>query len=142
MEANYRSIKKQRKFSESFKKAIVKDFESGKFSVLQLTRIHHISYQTVYNWIYKYSQYNEKGYRVIEMKASSTHKLKALEQKIKELERIVGQKQIMIEYLEKMIEQANEELHIDRSTTVLKKTAIPYHHLVPPKSKENEVFYE
>lgn len=113
MKANIKLISKQRKFSEDFKKSIVNEFESGKFSVPQLERLHNISNSIIYNWIYKYSSSNEKGQRIVEMKDSSTQKLKALEQKIKDLERTVGQKQIMIDYLEKMIDIANEELNID-----------------------------
>jgi hypothetical protein len=47
------------------------------------------------------------------MKDSQVQKLKELEQKVKDLERIVGQKQIAIDYLEKMIEIAEDELKID-----------------------------
>lgn len=113
MKANVKLIKKHRKFSEEFKKSIVNDFESGKFSVPQLERLHSIDCKSIYNWIYKYSRSNERGQRIVEMKDSSTQKLKALEQKIKELERTVGQKQIQIDYLEKMIDIAKDELNID-----------------------------
>tara|TARA_R110000850_G_scaffold30630_3_gene84248 strand:- start:2483 stop:2656 length:174 start_codon:yes stop_codon:yes gene_type:complete len=47
------------------------------------------------------------------MKNNSTHKLKALEQRIKELEQTIGSKQIEIDYLEKMIDIAKTELDID-----------------------------
>jgi hypothetical protein len=40
-------------------------------------------------------------------------RLKELELKIKQLEQAVGQKQIKIDYLEKMIDIAKEELKID-----------------------------
>lgn len=113
MKANVKLISKQRQYSEEFKKSIVNDFESGKFSVLQLERLHKIKCQIIYNWIYKYSQHNERGQRIIEMKDSSTQKLKALEQRIKELEQTVGKKQIQIDYLEKMIDIAKSELDID-----------------------------
>jgi transposase len=113
MKANVKLISKQRKYSEEFKKSIVRDFESGKFSVPQLERLHNIGNPSIYKWIYKYSKSNEKGQRIVEMKDSSTQKLKALEQKIKELERTVGQKQIQIDYLEKMIDIAKDELNID-----------------------------
>jgi transposase len=113
MKANIKLISKQRKFSEEFKKSIVNDFESGKFSVLQLERLHKIKSPIIYRWIYKFSNHNQRGQRIVEMKDSSTQKLKALEQKIKELERTVGQKQIQIDYLEKMIDIAKDELNID-----------------------------
>ncbi|AXP79250.1 Transposase [Mariniflexile rhizosphaerae] len=113
MKANVKLISKQRKYSEEFKKSIVNDFESGKFSVPQLERLHKLSKGSIYNWIYKYSRSNERGQRIIEMKDSSTQKLKALEQRIKELEQTVGKKQIQIDYLEKMIDIAKTELDID-----------------------------
>jgi transposase-like protein len=113
MKANVKLIRKPRKYSEDFKRSIVKDFESGKFSVPQLERLHNIGNALLYKWIYRYSQSNEQGQRIVEMKDSSTQKLKALEQRVKELEQMVGRKQIEIDYLEKMIDLAKEELHID-----------------------------
>jgi transposase-like protein len=113
MRANIRLINKQRKYTKEFKESIVKEFESGKLSVYQIVKLHNISSSVIYRWIYKFSTFNEKGFRVIEMKASSITKLKELEQKIKELEQAVGQKQIKIDYLEKMIDIAKEELKID-----------------------------
>jgi predicted component of type VI protein secretion system len=47
------------------------------------------------------------------MKESSITKLSELEKKVKELEQIVGQKQIKIDYLEKMIDIAKDELNVD-----------------------------
>jgi hypothetical protein len=47
------------------------------------------------------------------MKNSSTNKIKELENKIKELERAVGQKQLYIDYMEKMMEIASLELGMD-----------------------------
>ena len=113
MKANVRSIRKQRKYSEEFKKRIVADFEIGKYSVPQLERLHGIGNATIYSWIYKFSTFNETGYRVVEMKDSSNKKMKELEARVKELESAVGRKQIMIDYLEKMMEIAKEELDID-----------------------------
>ena len=113
MKANVKLISKQRRFSEEFKKSIVSDFESGKFSVIQLERLHNIGNPLIYKWIYKYSRSNERGQRIVEMKDSSTQKLKALEQKVKDLEQTVGKKQIQIDYLEKMIDIAKDELNID-----------------------------
>ena len=112
MKADLKLVRKKRSFSESFKRDLVSDFESGKFSVLQLEKLHGINHSLIYRWIYEYSKYNDKGYRVVEEKDSSSKKLAALEKKIKELERIVGQKQIQMEYYEKMIEIAKEEYDV------------------------------
>ena len=86
MKTNVRSIRKKRTYSIDFKKQIVKEFESGKYSVAQLEKLHSISNPLIYDWIYKYSTFNEKGSRIIEMKDSSSQKLKQLEKKVKELE--------------------------------------------------------
>ncbi len=113
MKTNLIQLRKQRKYSEEFKKEIVSLFEKGTFSVCQLEKLYGVANPTIYNWIYKFSTFNEKGIRVVELKQSSMKKLSELEKKVKELEQIVGQKQIKIDYLEKMIEIAKDELQID-----------------------------
>ena len=113
MKANIKLIRKQRNYSEAFKKSLVREYESGKYSVLQLEKLHGVSNVSIYQWIYKFSTFNQQGYRVIEMKKSSSARVKELENRVKELERVVGQKQIMIDYMEKMMEIAKEELGVD-----------------------------
>src|SRR5687767_2452605 len=108
MQSKFRSICKRRVFSEEYQRELVRLFESGKFSVRQLGTLYGIQNSVIYRWIYKYSQFNERGYRVIEMKESSNSKVKAMEQRIKELEKIIGQKQIKIDFLEEMIVVAKE----------------------------------
>ena len=63
MRTNARVIRKQRRYSEEFKRAIVKDFESGQYNVVQLEKLHSIHNQLIYDWIYKYSEFNKKGFR-------------------------------------------------------------------------------
>lgn len=113
MKANVRKIKKCRRYTEEFKRSIVSSFEKGEYSVHELERLHGVTNATIYSWIYKYSTFNEKGYRVIEHKMSSSKKVKELEEKIKALEQKIGQKQIKIDYLETMMEVAKDELNID-----------------------------
>lgn len=113
MKVNLKSINKTRRFSDDFKKSIVSEFEKGNFSVLQLSRLHSIHFQTIYKWIYKFSTFNEKGYRIVEMEESTSKKLKDQESRIRELERAVGQKQLKIDYLEKLIEIAGNDLGLD-----------------------------
>ncbi len=113
MRANLKKIRKRRVFTNEFKCELVSEFETGKYSVRELEKLHGIANKVIYSWIYKFSTFNAKGYRVVEHKDSSKHKVKELERRIKELESIVGRKQINIDYLEKMIEIAKEELDID-----------------------------
>jgi len=113
MKTTIRVIATRRRFTDDFKREIVSQFEKGSMNTLQLSRHYSISQQSIYNWIYKFSTFNELGARIVEMKESSTSKLKEMEERIKELERAVGQKQIKIDYLEKMIDIAKTDLHID-----------------------------
>jgi transposase len=106
-------IKSKRTFSEEFRRKLVEEYEKGVMSVPQMERYYGISNKLIYSWIYKYSTYNEKNVRIVELKDSQTNRLKELEEKVKELERAVGQKQIMIDYLEKMIDLAKETYSID-----------------------------
>ena len=113
MKANIRTIRKKRVYTKEFKNQLVKEFESGKFSVLELERLYGVGNTLIYGWIYKMSTFNNKGYRVIEMKDSAQKKVKDLENKIKELERMIGMKQIKIDFLEKMIEIAKDDFNMD-----------------------------
>ena len=113
MRSNLKQIRKTRKYTEEFKKSLVASFEKGEFSVPQLEKLYGIRNSNIYNWVYKYSNFNEKGCRIVEMESSDQNKLKELTKKVKDLEQMVGQKQIAIEYLEKMIELAKTDLNID-----------------------------
>ena|SRR5690625_548433 len=106
-------IKRRRRYSEEFKLKIVHEYESGKYGVYEMEKLYGISNGAIYNWIYKYSKYNKKSIKVVEMKDSQSNRIKEMETRIKELERVVGQKQINIDYLEKIIDLAKEEYDID-----------------------------
>lgn len=113
MHKSGKSLRRRRVITEGFKRQIVSEYEKGEGSVKQLSKFYEISTTCIYNWIHKYSKFHEKSVVVVELKDSQMNKLKKLEARIKELERAVGQKQMNIDYLEKMIELANEEFDID-----------------------------
>lgn len=106
-------IRSTRIFSEDFKKTCVTEYEHGQFTVVELSKLYQIRTTIIYRWIYKYSSYNKRRIKVVEMVDSSKKKLKELNQRIEELERIVGQKQLNIDFLEKMIEIAKDQYGID-----------------------------
>jgi transposase len=72
-----------------------------------------VSAMSVYNWIYKYSPAHKKGTTMVIQKDSEATKTQELQNQVAELERILGQKQLAIDYLEKLIELASKELEID-----------------------------
>ena len=106
-------LKVRRRFSEDFKLKLVKDYESSKCSVADLSKIYDIRKTVLYRWIYKYSTYNKKSITVVELKDSQMNKLKEMEKRIADLERALGQKQMNIDFLEKMIDLAKDEYDID-----------------------------
>lgn len=106
-------LRPRRVFSKEFKKERVSDYESGKLTVLEMSKLYSVGANTVYRWIYKYFSYNSKGLKVVEMEKSSTEKITGLETKVAELERLLGRKQIQLDYFEAMIELAKEEHNID-----------------------------
>lgn len=106
-------VRVKRRYSEEFKRSRVKEYESGEFTVNELGKLYSISPQIIYRWIYKFSKLNKKNVVIVESKNSSTKKLKDYEKRIDELERIVGQKQLKIDYLEKLFEVAESDLGFD-----------------------------
>jgi len=64
---------------------------------------------------------------------SDTRKIQEMEQKIKELERLVGQKQILLEFREKQIEIAEEMYKID----IKKKLGTPVSNILGLSGKGN-----
>ena len=113
MKKTGKRVKAVKRYSEDFKLKIVHEYEKGIHSIGDLVKIYEIASPIIYRWIYKYSTYNKKSVLVVEMKDSQSSKIKALEQRIKDLERAVGQKQMNIDFLEKLIELAKEEYNID-----------------------------
>lgn len=110
---NYRKLRKRRQFSEQIKRQAVADFRSGKHTALELADLYHCHHQTIYNWIYKYSPGDSPSINVVEMSKSTDQKVKDLHQKVADLERMLGQKQIKVDFLEKMIDLAEDEYSLD-----------------------------
>ena len=103
----------RRYFSESFKRKKVSEIERNLSTVVEVSREYQVTRASVYKWIYKYSRHLKKGTKqVVEMK-SDTRKLQAMREKIKELEQLLGQKQIELEFHKKMVEIASEEVGFD-----------------------------
>lgn len=104
--------KYNRQFSEVFKREKVKEIEKGVLGIAVLCKLHNISRTTVYNWIYLYSGI-EKGVKTVVQMESEAHKTLYLQQRLGELERIIGQKQMEIDYLNKALEISSEEVGYD-----------------------------
>jgi len=102
-----------RYFSESFKKKKVSEIERGLCSVAEVSRTYQVTGAAVYKWLYKYSMARKKGERLIVESKSDTVKIDHLKAQLQEMERIIGQKQIQLDFLEKIIEIASEQYGTD-----------------------------
>ena len=103
----------RRIFSKELKLKAVKDIESGKATIAQVCREFSVSGVSVYNWLNKYSRFHKQGAAIIVELNSESYRSKELEKKVKDLEAALGRKQLEVEFLNKLIELASEDLGID-----------------------------
>ena len=107
------SERRNRRFSENFRKEKVRDLELGRVKIQDLCKQYQVSDMSVRRWIVKFSSMKEKKERLIVESQSDTVQLLELKNRVAELERVVGQKQLLIDFQQKMIELAEEEYRID-----------------------------
>lgn len=103
----------RRVFDLELKLELVKGIEKGKLSVREVSTSYGVSTSAVYKWLRKYSRMYQQSTRVIVEKKSLSKKNSDLRAKVAELERALGQKQMRIDYLEKVVEVASEELGVE-----------------------------
>ncbi len=102
--------KTRRVFELGLKLDLVKQLERGELRVSEVSRIYGVSHTAVYKWLKKYSELYARKTQVIVERKSLSKKNKEQNDRIKELERALGQKQMRIDYLEKILELASAEL--------------------------------
>ncbi|NCQ15937.1 MAG: transposase [Flavobacteriales bacterium] len=107
------SFKQVRFFSLDLKKYIVKEIESGQFSIIQASREYGVSQQTVYNWLYQYSKNLKKGTRVVVEQDSVDKSVEELKRQVKELQAALGRKSLQADLYEIMIDLASKEFGTD-----------------------------
>lgn len=113
--------RQNRYFSEDIKRKKVSEIDRNLTSIAEVSREYQVSRTAIYRWLKKYSQMRKKGLKQVVEAKSDTRKILQLKDQVKELERHIGQKQIKIDFLEKMIELAQEEYGID----IKKKVPMP-----------------
>lgn len=102
-----------RYFSEDFKRKKVSEIERNLSGVSEICRQYQVSHTAVYKWIYRYSKMRKKAVKQVVEAKSDSRKIQALQEQVKELERIIGEKQVKLDFQEKMIELAESEYKID-----------------------------
>jgi len=110
---NKLKIRKIRYFSDEFKKTKVNELEQKQLTIPKLVSLYGVSRSAIYKWLYKYSTHYKQGTRLVVELESESKKTERLLQRACELERIIGQKQLEIDYLNKLIEISSDELGLD-----------------------------
>jgi len=105
--------RRQRHFSDSFKIKKVRELETGKAKVSELCKQYEVSDTNIYRWLKKFGTMKDKKERLIVETDSDTKQLLELKKKVAELEQIIGQKQILIDFKDKMIDLAEEAYGVD-----------------------------
>lgn len=105
-------LRRVRRFSEDFKRNKVQEITARLTRIGEVCKEYQVTHAAVYKWIYRYSSMKKKERLIVESE-SDTKKIEALRVKIADLERTLGQKQIQIEFLSKMIDIAEESYQVD-----------------------------
>lgn len=108
LKSNYNRI-----FDENLKRSIVERFEKKQINIKEICELYSVSRTSVYKWIYQYARNKHRNTKLVLQMESDAYNLKELKSRIAELERVVGQKQLQIDYLEKLIELGSKELGVD-----------------------------
>jgi transposase len=105
--------RRTRTFSDGFKIKKVRELEAKKVRRRDLIREYEITQSTISRWIEKFGSMKNKKERVVVESESDTAELAKLRKRLAELERTVGQKQLLIDFQAKMIEIAEETYGVD-----------------------------
>lgn len=105
--------RQNRYFSEEFRRKKVREIERNISTISEVCREYQVSDTAVRKWLYKYSAMRKKGIKQVVEAKSDTRKLQQLKEHVKELERILGQKQLLIDFQQKVIELTEQEFKID-----------------------------
>lgn len=105
--------RQRRHFSVNFKKAKIREIEAGISRISDICKEYEVSTTSVYKWIEKYGTMQDKPEKLIIEDQSDTKELLMLRKKIAELEQVIGQKQVLLDFKDKMIGLAEAHYKVD-----------------------------
>jgi transposase len=110
-----------RRYSEAFKRSIVAEVESGRYTVLEAAAFHQIHFSTVYLWLKKLGGADSQT-RIMRIEMpNERNRIKELEKEKHALESALAQAHLKIVLLESTLEVLEEKT----GTKVKKKTDTP-----------------
>jgi transposase-like protein len=110
-----------KRYSIAFKQSILAELESGQYTALELSRIHGLSFVSIYKWLRQYGSPSSQTKIVRVEMPNERNGLKELEKKNRELEKALAHAQLKIMTLEATLEVLEEKT----GQTVKKKNVMP-----------------
>ncbi len=105
--------RRRRVFSDDFKKKKVREIERKQVTIAEISREYDVRPWAIRLWLYKFGSNSKKGVKLIVEEESDTRKIKELQSKIAELERLLGQKEVQLIFQDKLISIAEQTYGID-----------------------------
>lgn len=110
-----------RQYSESFKRSVVAEIESGRYTVLEAASAHQVSFTSVYKWVKQLGGPDHQT-RIVRIEMSNErNRIKELEKEKRALESALAQAHMKIIVLESTVEVLEEKSGVK----VKKKTDTP-----------------
>jgi len=101
----------QRRFKDEFRREQVKLIESGELTISDVSRLYDVRWNSVKKWVEKFGTKPYGG--VVIQSREEINRIKDLEKKNAHLEKLLGQQQVKMTYLEECVSLAKEQLGAD-----------------------------
>jgi transposase-like protein len=111
-------------FSENFKLKVLSELSEGKYNKLELSRLYHIGYTTINDWIHKYNRQDLMNQRVTIETMDEVSRIKTLEKEISKLKELLVKKDLDAYVLDSYLEVAAKELGYKNAMELKKKLDI------------------
>jgi transposase-like protein len=113
--------KTKRVFSSDLKAKLVKDIVEKRATVLQISKLYAVTCAAIYKWLDKYSPTYTKTVQIVVQMESEAEKTKSLLERVAELERALGRKELQLMYFEKLIEFTSRDVGYDVKKKAVQK---------------------
>ena len=104
--------RRRRRFSEDFRKEQVRLIESGKVTIVEVSKLYQVKRQSVREWLKSYGKKEVPG-KILISNGKEFDRIRELERENKNLMEVIGKQQVELIYKEELIRLAKEKLGDD-----------------------------
>lgn len=99
-----------RRYSDAFKRSVIAEVESGRYTVLEAARVHQIAFPQLYRWRKRYGSPDSQT-RIVRIEMpDERNRIKELEEEKRALESALAQAHMKILLLESTVEVLEEQV--------------------------------